>query len=49
MALLSTPEVAKLLRIDDQTVRRLIDKGEIDAIRVGRLWKVYSESLRKYL
>lgn len=34
------PETARVLRIDERTVRRMCDAGEIPAIRTGRRWRV---------
>lgn len=42
-------EIAAQLRVSKMTVYRLIETGEIDHIRVGRVYRVTEESLRAYL
>lgn len=41
------PEVAALLRIDQRTVRRSIEAGDIPAIRTGQRWRVPTSWLRQ--
>lgn len=41
------PEVAKLLRSDQRTVRRAIESGDIPAIRTGQRWRVPTSWLRQ--
>lgn len=41
----STREVARLLHVSDDTVRRLIAEGRIEAVRCGRLWRVRADRL----
>ena len=38
--LLTIDEAAALLRVHPTSVRRLIKRGEIRAIRIGRVWRV---------
>lgn len=38
--LLTVEEAATELRVHPATVRRMIRRGEIAAVRVGRLWRV---------
>jgi excisionase family DNA binding protein len=40
------PEVAALLRIDQRTVRRSIEHGDIPAIRTGQRWRIPTSWLR---
>jgi excisionase family DNA binding protein len=42
-------EIAAQLRVSKMTVYRLVETGEIDHIRVGRVYRVPEESLRAYL
>jgi putative molybdopterin biosynthesis protein len=42
-------EVAKLLRVNERTVRKLIDSGELHATRVGRQYRISQEQLDDYL
>lgn len=37
--LLSTEEVARRLGVDPVTVRRLAQRGELPAVRVGKQWR----------
>lgn len=41
------PETAAILRIDERTVRRSIERGDIPAIRTGQRWRVPTAWLRK--
>lgn len=47
--MLSVAEVAKRLKVSDQTVLRLIAAGELLAYRVGRAYRVAEADLRSYL
>lgn len=47
--LLTLAEAAEALRVSQATVRRLIDGGELRAVRVGRLWRVPKAALEAYL
>jgi excisionase family DNA binding protein len=42
-------EAARLLAYDSRTIRRLITRGEIDAVGEGRMRRVPVQSLRDYL
>lgn len=42
-------EVADMLRVSVETVRRLVLSGEIEAKRVGRQYRISQENLNKYL
>lgn len=46
---LTTREVAKLLRISDETVRRQIRTGKIRAVKVGKQWLVPGAELNRIL
>ena len=46
---LTVEEVAVKLRVDPRTVYRTIEQGTLQAIRVGRLWRIPKESLERYL
>lgn len=48
-ALVTTAEVATLLRIDMVTVRRMVARGELRAHRIGREWRIRQDSLDAYL
>jgi excisionase family DNA binding protein len=47
--LLTAGEVAEQLRVSTMTVYRLIRRGELPAVRVGRNYRVRSEDLEQYL
>jgi excisionase family DNA binding protein len=42
-------EAAKLLKVDEMTIRRMIDRKEIVASRVGRSIRIPRSELEKYL
>lgn len=42
---LSVDEVARQLRLEPRTVRRLIRRGEIPAVKVGKQWRVPADAL----
>ena len=47
--LLTVAEVAATLRLSTMTVYRLIDSGELRALRIGRSFRIPSPHLRDYL
>lgn len=51
MKLLSSPEVAKLLRVSPCTIRMNAAKGRLGfrTVKVGSLWKFPDEDVYKYL
>lgn len=42
-------DVAKLLRISEMTVYRLMDSGQLPAIRIGRLRRIPESAYREFL
>jgi len=46
--LLTTQEVAELLRIDPQTVVRLAQRGELPAFKVARQWRYSTAALEEH-
>lgn len=44
--LLTVDEAAAYLRVHPATVRSMIKRGDIAAIRVGRIWRVEAASLK---
>jgi excisionase family DNA binding protein len=46
---LSTEEVAKRLRVDEQTVRRWIKHGKLEAFKIGRAWRISPAALEALL
>ena len=47
--LLTAAEVADQLRVSTMTIYRLIRRGELAAVRVGRNYRVRIEDLERYL
>ena len=47
--LLTVAEVATLMRVSRMTVYRLIRRGQLKAIRVGRNYRVREDDLSEYL
>ncbi len=46
---LTIAEVCERLRLDRRTVYRLIERGELRAKRIGRVWRVPMAALLEYL
>jgi excisionase family DNA binding protein len=46
---LTVAEVADLLRVSNMTVYRLIQQGELPAVRVGRSYRLRSEDVDAFL
>ena len=44
-ATVSTAEAAQLLRVSPDTVLRLIHRGELSGVRIGRLWRVRLDAI----
>jgi excisionase family DNA binding protein len=42
-------DVCDMLKISDDTLVRMINTGEIGAIKVGRGWRIASDSIDRYL
>jgi excisionase family DNA binding protein len=46
---LTVSEVAKHLRVSNMTVYRLVNSGQLAAVRIGRGYRIREEDVRKYL
>lgn len=46
---LTVDEVADSLRVNAQTIQRLIRAGDLPAIRVGKLYRIAEEEFAAYL
>jgi excisionase family DNA binding protein len=46
---LTVAEVAKIMRVSKMTVYRLIHSGELEAVRVGRSFRVPEQAVSRYL
>ena len=49
MSYLTPKEVADELKVSDDSVRRLVKRGELPANRVGKLIRISSQSLHEWL
>jgi excisionase family DNA binding protein len=47
--LLTTKEVAKYLHVVQLTVYRMIDRGDLQAVKVGSVWRIRWTDLQDYL
>lgn len=43
----SVQEVAEILGLSEQTIRKLIHEGKLEALRLGRTYRISYESLTK--
>lgn len=46
---LSVREVGSMLNVSDNTVRRLCERGQLDSIRIGRMWRIRKSSVMALL
>ena len=46
---LTVAEVATTLRVSNMTVYRLVNSGELPAVRVGKSYRLREEDIDKYL
>ena len=46
---LTVSEVAEMLRVSSMTVYRLINSGELPAVRIGKSFRLREEDVDKYL
>jgi excisionase family DNA binding protein len=49
MRFLTVAEVARIMRVSKMTVYRLVHSGELEAVRVGRSFRVPEEAVNQYL
>jgi len=49
LTFLTIPQVAQQLQVNDYTVRRMISKGQLKAVRVGRLIRIRPDDLNRAL
>ena len=47
--LLTVKEVAALLRVSTQTLYKMLEQGQIPAVKVGSQWRVHPNQLAKWL
>jgi excisionase family DNA binding protein len=48
-SLLSPEEVAEVLAVDTETVRKWLRTGQLSGLKAGRLWRVREEDLQEFL
>ena len=46
---LTVAEVARTLRVSNMTVYRLVNSGELPAVRIGKSYRLRDEDIDKYL
>jgi excisionase family DNA binding protein len=49
LAFLTVAEVAGVMRLSKMTVYRMVHSGDLNAVRVGRSFRVPAKSVRAYL
>jgi excisionase family DNA binding protein len=42
-------QVAKILHLNEEVVRRKLKSGEIKAFKIGRLWRISEKSLKEII
>ena len=45
----SPEEISRLLKLDPETIRRWIRRGELPAVKVARQWRVSAGELDRFL
>ena len=48
-ALLTTQEVANILKVTVRTVYSLLEGGELQGVKVGRVWRVSEDDLQAFI
>ena len=48
-ALLTTQEVANILKVTVRTVYSLLESGELQGVKIGRVWRVSEDDLRAFI
>ena len=46
---MTVAEVARVLRVSNMTVYRIIKAGDLPAVRVGRGYRIRTDDVRRYL
>lgn len=47
--ILDAAEVAKLLRLNEQTVKRLANRGELPGFKIGGRWRFKRQDIEDYI
>ncbi|GGA57897.1 hypothetical protein GCM10007416_33870 [Kroppenstedtia guangzhouensis] len=50
MSDIMTPaQVAKRLQVTERTVYKYLANGEMEAVKIGRVWRITEEQLQKFI
>ena len=47
--LLTVSEVAKELRLHEETIKRFLRSGNLQGVKVGKVWRVKQDKLEEFL
>lgn len=47
--IMTTEQAAKFLQVQELTIRRKIESGELRASKVGRIWRIQKKDIIDYL
>lgn len=47
--ILDADDVAKLLKLNEQTVKRLANRGELPGFKIGGRWRFRREAIEEYI
>lgn len=47
--LLSVKDVARLLKLTTRTVYSLLESGQLQGIKIGKVWRVTEEDLKAFI
>lgn len=45
----SPSEIADILNLDPRTVRKLINNGDLEAVRVGSQWRIGENDFKEFI
>jgi len=49
MKFYTVPELAKLLKVDPETIRRYLQRGILQGYKVGKDWRIEEVAVKEYL
>ncbi len=47
--ILTVKELSDLLKISDQSIKRAITSGKLEALKVGKVWRIEKNSVIKWV
>ena len=47
--LMTVAEIAALLQLKPETIREMVRRGQIPAIKVGRVWRFDQDAVRRWI